>query len=108
MWFMSRDQVVGLGLLAISAVVIIAYGYLIFAPPNITILGIPLDMFLLKLTAFLAVLVLFGILAWVGYALATTPPPKPIEEIEREVEEALRNIEAELSKEESREGATKQ
>jgi len=36
-----------------------------------------------------------GILAWVGYALATTPPPKPIEEIEKEIEEELKKLEQE-------------
>jgi predicted DNA-binding transcriptional regulator len=32
-----------------------------------------------------AVVGVFGILAWIGYTLATTPPPKPIEEIEKEM-----------------------
>jgi hypothetical protein len=40
-----------------------------------------------------AVAAVLGILAWVGYALATTPPPKPIEEIEKEVQKALEEIE---------------
>jgi predicted DNA-binding transcriptional regulator len=34
-----------------------------------------------------------GILAWVGYALATTLPPKFIEEIEKEVHKALEETE---------------
>jgi len=34
-----------------------------------------------------------GILAWDGYALATTPPQKPSEEIEKEVQKALEEIE---------------
>jgi len=33
-----------------------------------------------------------AVLAWVGYALATTPP-KPIEEVEKEVQKALEEIE---------------
>ncbi len=41
----------------------------------------------------MAVAAVLGILAWVGYALATTPPPKPIEEIEKEVQKALEEIE---------------
>jgi len=35
----------------------------------------------------------------VGYALATTPPPKPIEEIEKEVQKALEEIEKQLKEE---------
>ena len=30
-------------------------------------------------------LVVLGIIAWIGWTLATTPPPKPIEEIEKEI-----------------------
>jgi predicted DNA-binding transcriptional regulator len=46
-----------------------------------------------------AVAAVLGILAWVGYALATTPPPKPIEEIEKEVQKALEEIEKQLKEE---------
>lgn len=41
-----------------------------------------------------------GILAWIGYTLATTPPPKPIEEIEKELEEELKKLEKELQESE--------
>jgi len=34
--------------------------------------------------AFIAVM---GIGAWIGWTMATTPPPKPIEEITSEIEE---------------------
>jgi len=37
-----------------------------------------------------AAIVLAAAAAWVGYSIATAPPPKPIEEIEREIEEELR------------------
>jgi hypothetical protein len=39
-------------------------------------------------TGTVAVAGVFAILAWIGYTLATTPPPKPIEEIEKEIEKA--------------------
>jgi predicted DNA-binding transcriptional regulator len=34
---------------------------------------------------FAAVSAVLGVLAWIGYTLATTPPPKPLEEIEKEL-----------------------
>ena len=37
--------------------------------------------------------------AWIGYTLATTPPPKPIEEIEKELEEELKKLEEEVKEE---------
>jgi len=45
-----------------------------------------------------AVTAVFAILAWIGYTLATTPPPKPIEEIEKEIEKELKEVEEEAGK----------
>jgi len=91
---MNRDKAVGLALLVVSVVIIIAYAYVMFATPT------QYALFLLKLTGVAAVAVVFGILAWVGYALATTPPPKPIEEIEKEIEEELKKLEQETKQQE--------
>ncbi|RLF06154.1 MAG: transcriptional regulator, partial [Thermoprotei archaeon] len=85
---MSKDKAIGGGLLALSIIVIIVYLWLVFFPP---MLG--LDIFILKLTGAVAVIVVFAIVGWIGYTLATTPPPKPIEEIEKELEEELKKAE---------------
>jgi len=81
----SRDRAVSVGLVAIGVVGILLYGWLVFFSPW--------RIFMLQLTASMAVAVVLGILAWVGYALATTPPPKPIGEIEKEVQKTLEEIE---------------
>jgi predicted DNA-binding transcriptional regulator len=47
---------------------------------------------LIQVTLMIAVAGLAGILAWIGYTLATTPPPKPIEEIEKEIEKELEKL----------------
>jgi predicted DNA-binding transcriptional regulator len=86
---MSKDQVIGGLLLVVSVIVIIVYGWIIFFPPYSQ-----WDMLLMKLTAFIAIAGVFGILAWIGYTLATTPPPKPIEEIEKEIESEIKNLES--------------
>lgn len=94
---MHKDQLIGIGLILISVAVIILYGYLMFGPvPQIW------SALALRITMFLIIAVLFGILGWVGYTLATTPPPKPIEEIEKEIEEELKKLEAELKKSETK------
>ena len=85
---MSRDRQVGALLLAASIIGIIIYGWLVFLPP---LSG--LDLIVLKLTGFIAVAGILGILAWIGYTLATTPPPKSVEEIERELNEELKKAE---------------
>jgi len=99
---------VGAFLVVASAVVIIVYGWLVFLPPALTVFGEAVDIFMLKLTGFIAVAGVFGILGWIGYTLATTPPPKPIEEIEKEIEEELKKLEKEMKEEEkAKEGEEK-
>lgn len=94
---MTRDQVVGLALIVLSVVVAIAITYLLFFPP---IEGV--DILTLKVIVEIAVVALAGIVGWIGYTLATTPPPKPIEEIEKEIEEELKKLELEAKKEEQK------
>jgi len=85
------------GILAAGSVAgILVYGWLIFLnEPWVSLL-------VLKLTGFIAVAGVLGILAWIGYTLATTPPPKPIEEIEKELEEELKKLEKETKEEEQK------
>jgi len=90
---MSRDQLVGALLLVGSVTGIGVYAWLLYT----------YTMLILQLTAFLAVAVVLGILAWIGYTLATTPPPKPIEEIEKEIEEELKKLEKEVKEKETEE-----
>ena len=54
---------------------ILVYGWLLFVvTPQI----------ILQVTAFVAVTAILGIMAWIGYTLATTAPPAPIKGIELE------------------------
>jgi predicted DNA-binding transcriptional regulator len=73
---LNKDQFLGLGILVGSILGIIIYGWLVFLVAPIIVL---------QITAFIAILALLGILAWIGYTLATTLPPKRIEELEEEV-----------------------
>jgi len=66
---MSKDQVWGLGIFVLSVLGIILYGWFVYGWPLIT----------LQITAFLAVALALGIAAWIGYTMATTPPPAPLE-----------------------------
>jgi len=84
---MSRDQLVGALILIASIIGILVYGWIVFFTEWTLIL--------LQLTGFIAVAVVLGILAWIGYTLATTPPPKPIEDVGKELEEELKKVEEE-------------
>jgi predicted DNA-binding transcriptional regulator len=68
---LANDRVIGGGIFGGSILGIILYGLLVFYWPTIV----------LQLTAFIGFAVLFGILAWIGYTMATTPPPERITDI---------------------------
>ncbi|MGC8935717.1 MAG: transcriptional regulator [Thermoproteota archaeon] len=73
---MNNDQILGALILVGSIVGIVVYAVLLYYIP----------MWTLQVSAFLAMTFVLGIMAWIGYTLATTPPPKPIEEVEKEIE----------------------
>ena len=52
------------------------YFYLIFVSPW--------SMLVIQTSAFLAVTAMLAIMAWIGYTLATTPPPMPLEDFVEE------------------------
>ena len=105
---MSKDRIIGGGMLLAAIIIWILYtiyGFLLILFPNLPIpkpnfnlINIPITIVWLAMTA-----VLF-IAAWIGWTLATTPPPKPIEEIEKELEQELQKIE-EKEKEEAKKEA---
>jgi hypothetical protein len=82
----SKDQ--GIGGLIFLVCVIIAIGYTL----GLFWLGNPLggqeawslSFWLIAIPVYLAFILILGIGAWIGWTMATTPPPKPIEELEAE------------------------
>ena len=68
---MANDRAVGSAILGGSVVGIIVYGLLLYYWP----------LLVLEITAFVALAVILAILGWIGYTMATTPPPEPITDI---------------------------
>jgi len=68
---MANDRAVGGAIFGGSIIGIILYAVLLLYAWEITI----------RVTAFIGVALLLAILAWIGYTMATTPPPEPITEI---------------------------
>jgi predicted DNA-binding transcriptional regulator len=86
---MSKDQIIGGAILAVCVIVIIGYVILVSIPGQ---LGMGLNAAEVRLDAVLvlvsvAFIAVLGIGAWIGYTMASTPPPKPIEEITAQTEE---------------------
>jgi len=90
---MAKDQAIGAAILAVCIIIAVGFVILVAFPASAasilqmkvdsnTGLTIRLDAVLILVSvAFIAIL---GIGAWIGWTMATTPPPKPIEEITTE------------------------
>ncbi len=68
---MSKDQAIGVLMLIGAIVVIILFGWMM--------LDATLWKWAISIIAAVAVVGVMGIVAWIGYTMATTPPPEPIE-----------------------------
>jgi predicted DNA-binding transcriptional regulator len=66
---MNKDQGIGAVLLAGSIVGIALYAWLVYS----------YAVLVLQITAFIAVAAILVILAWIGWTMATTPSPAPLE-----------------------------
>ena len=89
----SKDQAIGGAILLVCVVVAVVYlvalfGYEQLIKPWLNI-GSAVDVrfWLIAVPVFVAFVAILFIGAWIGWTMATTPPPKPIEEITTEIED---------------------
>jgi len=93
----SKDQTIGGLIFLVCIVIIIGYIATLFFPVEIArMLGWKIlaaneltfkyhaIAWLVAIPVLIALVAVLGIGAWIGWTMATTPPPKPIEEIEAE------------------------
>jgi len=73
---MSKDQAIGWTILLGSILGIVVYLYLVFLSPW--------TMLTIQISAFVAVAGILLILTWIGYTMATTLPPTPLEDLDLE------------------------
>jgi predicted DNA-binding transcriptional regulator len=76
---MMKDRIIGALILAGGVGCALLYSYLV--------LFSSWSYFALVALALVAVLGLSGLASWIGYTMATTPPPIPIGELEKEKED---------------------
>ena len=109
----SKDQAIGALIFLVCAVVAIGYVVVLVYPGVVRYVlpGVPwsdmgIRFWAVAVVVLIAFLAVMFIGAWIGWTMATTPPPKPIEEIEEELkEEEEKAEEAEEEKEEASEEA---
>ena len=66
---MNKDQGIGAVILVASIIGVIVYTWLLFTYAIVV----------LQITAFIAVAAVLVIAGWIGWTMATTPPPAPLE-----------------------------
>jgi ACR3 family arsenite efflux pump ArsB len=87
---MSKDQAIGGAIVVVCVFVALAYLGLLFLydPYIISFVNIgsqgAVQFWLIAAPVAIAFIAILGIGSWIGYTMATTPPPKPIEEITTE------------------------
>jgi H+/Cl- antiporter ClcA len=89
----SKDQAIGGIIFIVCALVGIFYVVTLFWPhwltyiPGVTSIDDASARFwIIAVPVLIAFIAIMGIGAWIGWTMATTPPPKPIEEITSEME----------------------
>ena len=94
---MSKDQAIGGAIFVVCLLVAIGYIITLFMPSlfvdvvgyvGLTVAVADVKFWIIALPVFIAFVAIMFIGAWIGWTMATTQPPKPIEEITTEVEEA--------------------
>lgn len=88
---MSKDQAIGAAILITCAAVGVFYVATLFYPQWLNTLGIQItqsnvQFWTIAVPVLVAFVAIIGIGGWIGWTMATTPPPKPIEDITSEVE----------------------
>ncbi len=97
----SKDQAIGGAILLVCVVVAVLYlvalfGYQQLIQPWLNIGStVEVRFWLIAVPVFVAFVAILFIGAWIGWTMATTPPPKPIEEITTEIEEKKEEPKAE-------------
>jgi predicted DNA-binding transcriptional regulator len=97
----SKDQSIGGIIFIVCVVVAIFYLATLFYPQWLGVIGFSMGatdaekaafidnarFWIIAVPVFVAFVAVMCIGAWIGWTMATTPPPKPIEEITTEIEE---------------------
>jgi predicted DNA-binding transcriptional regulator len=88
---LNKDQAIGGAIFLVCVVIAILYVATLFFPEWLGVLGLKASetdvrFWTIAVPVFVAFIAIMGIGAWIGWTMATTPPPKPMEEITSETE----------------------
>ncbi len=106
----SKDQGIGGIIFIICAAIALLYIVTLFYPQWIIDIGLTsaadaeatIQFWVIAVPVFVAFVAIMGIGMWIGWTMATTPPPRPIEEITSEIEEETKEETKEETEEEEK------
>jgi hypothetical protein len=86
---MNKDQAIGGAILLVCLIVAAGYLVTLFYPDWLVSVGflgsaVNIQFWIIAVPVFIGFSAILFIGAWIGLTMATTPPPKPIEEITAE------------------------
>jgi hypothetical protein len=86
---LSKDQAIGGAILVVCVLVAVLYVLTLFYPTWLVSIGLlgstaNVSFWAIAVPVFVAFMAILFIGAWIGWTMATTPAPKPIEEITTE------------------------
>jgi H+/Cl- antiporter ClcA len=89
---MSKDQIIGGTILAVCAVIAVLYVVTLIYPSWLSNIGATstaanTQFWIIAIPVVVAFIAILGIGGWIGWTMATTPPPKPIEEVQTELQQ---------------------
>jgi len=81
---MGKDQAIGAAILLVCVLVAVFYIVTLFYPSWLSVLGLTVvaanvQFWVIAVPVFVAFVAIMFIGAWIGWTMATTPAPKPIE-----------------------------
>jgi len=89
-----ENKTLGILIFAISILAMVGYFcWLFLAPEDLVILGKPLSEWALIVPVVIIVYAFLFIVAWIGWAMASTPPPLPLTKKTSDEEEEAREEE---------------
>jgi predicted DNA-binding transcriptional regulator len=85
----GKDQAVGGAIFIVCVALAVLYAVTLFYPQWLSILGVnahsgTVQFWTLAIPVLIVFIAVMAVGAWIGWTMAITPPPKPIEEIKTE------------------------
>jgi predicted DNA-binding transcriptional regulator len=89
---LNKDQTIGAAILVVCLLIGVLYLATLFYPQWLNTFGMQVaqsnvQFWVIAIPVLIAFVAILAIGGWIGWTMATTPPPKPIEELQTETDQ---------------------